>query len=679
MDDGPIRVLLIEDNPGDVRLITEILSEARDAPFELECVDQLSAGLECLSAGDIDIVLLDLSLPDSYGFDTFAKMHTHASDVPIILLTGIEDEALGIQAVREGAQDYLVKGYVDSPVLMRAIRYAIERKRVEEALRKARDELEMRVAERTTELSKVNEELQMEIVERKQVGESLLQSISLLQATLESTADGILVVDRAGKIVSFNRRFAEMWRIPDDVLASGDDDQALAFVLDQLRDPDDFIAKVRDLYGRPEAESFDVLYFKDGHIFERYSRPQRIGDEVAGRVWSFRDVTERKEAEERVRRQDRLAAVGQLASGIAHDFNNLLTGIIGYAQMLRRRAGMPESAKVDLQRIEGEGQRAAHLIRQILDFSRKSAIQPQYLDLVPFLKEATKFLQRTIPESIRIILDMRPVEYPINADPTQMQQVVTNLAVNARDAMPEGGELRFRLSRFVLKAGQDPPLPEMLPGEWIELSVSDTGAGIPPDVRPHIFEPFFTTKGVGKGTGLGLSQVYGIMMQHDGLIDVRSEVGEGTTFVLYLPVLDMRKEMPGEEAAEELVSGRGEMVLVVEDQPVVLDMLGKMLEDLGYRVLMTGSGMAALEVYERHRDEIAVVLTDMVMPGMSGVGLFRALRDQDPDVKVVVMTGYSLGQDEKELLSLGVARWVQKPITLGVLSRVMDEILHAQR
>ena len=340
---------------------------------------------------------------------------------------------------------------------------------------------------------------------------------------------------------------------------------------------------------------------------------------------------------------------------------------------------MPESAKVDLQRIEGEGQRAAHLIRQILDFSRKSAIQPQYLDLVPFLKEATKFLQRTIPESIRIILDMRPVEYPINADPTQMQQVVTNLAVNARDAMPEGGELRFRLSRFVLKAGQDPPLPEMLPGEWIELSVSDTGAGIPPDVRPHIFEPFFTTKGVGKGTGLGLSQVYGIMMQHDGLIDVRSEVGEGTTFVLYLPVLDMRKEMPGEEAAEELVSGRGEMALVVEDQPVVLDMLGKMLEDLGYRVLMTGSGMAALEVYERHRDEIAVVLTDMVMPGMSGVGLFRALRDQDPDVKVVVMTGYSLGQDEKELLSLGVARWVQKPITLGVLSRVMDEILHAQR
>jgi len=386
------------------------------------------------------------------------------------------------------------------------------------------------------------------------------------------------------------------------------------------------------------------------------------------------EMAERKRMEEHIVRQERLAAVGQLAAGIAHDFNNLLTGIIGYAQLLEMREDVPESAKKDLKRIEREGGRAAHLIRQILDFSRKSIIQRQPLELVAFLGETIKFLQRTIPENTHIVLATSYGEYSVNADPAQMQQILTNLAVNARDAMPEGGELRFQLSRFTLVPGEPPPCPGMSPGEWIELSVSDTGTGIATEHVPRIFEPFFTTKEVREGTGLGLAQVYGIVMQHDGFIDVESELGKGTTFLIYLSALGGGEEVSEEKAPEEIRRGRGETILVVEDDPMVLEMVGKMLEELGCCVLTAGNGEEALSVYDQHGEDILLVLTDMVMPGVDGMELFYALREQNSQVKVVVMTGYPLKDAEGELLSQGIVAWVQKPIDFGKLTQVMAKV-----
>ena len=390
---------------------------------------------------------------------------------------------------------------------------------------------------------------------------------------------------------------------------------------------------------------------------------------------TIRRAIEKREAEERILGQERLAAVGQLAAGIAHDFNNLLTGVIGYAELLGMRADIPETAKTDLKRIVRQGQRAAHLIRQILDFSRQSMIQRRSLNLVSFLKESIKFLERTIPESVNIALEMGSDEYSVHADPAQMQQVLTNQAVNARDAMPEGGELRFRLSRRTLTPDERPPLPEMSSGEWIELSVSDTGTGIPPDVRPHVFEPFITTKDVGKGTGLGLSQVYGIVTQHEGFIDVKSEVAEGTTFTLYLPALSLQEDVLEERAPGEVPLGQGETILVVEDEPGVLEMIGMMLERLGYHVLTAGSGVEALDVYDRHRDEIVLVLTDMVMPEMGGVELLYLLKERNPDTKTVVMTGYPLEDEDRKLLSPGISGWLEKPVDLGRLMQVVSEAL----
>jgi len=282
------------------------------------------------------------------------------------------------------------------------------------------------------------------------------------------------------------------------------------------------------------------------------------------------DTTERKRIEERMRGQDRLAAMGQLAAGIAHDFNNILTSMIGFAELVHRRSDVPDSAKADLERVMEGGRRAAHLIRQILDFSRKSLIRRQPLNLASYLRETVRFLQRTIPESIDIVLEISPGQYRVHADPSQLQQALTNLAVNARDAMPEGGELRFGLSCFRLEPDGARPFRGMEPGEWIALSVSDTGHGIPPEVLAHLYEPFFTTKGIGEGTGLGLAQVYGIVKQHGGFIDVETEVGRGTTFLIYLPSLAVWREGPREEAREEMPRGHGEAVLVVEDEPQVL-------------------------------------------------------------------------------------------------------------
>jgi len=434
---------------------------------------------------------------------------------------------------------------------------------------------------------------------------------------------------------------------------------------------------LEDLLRPPSEGSHHVVTTDDPshRVFEVEARQMEEESERGAWVLVLHDVTQERKMQERVQNQERLAAVGQLAAGIAHDFNNLLTGIIGYAQLLTMRSDISELAKKDLGRIEEQGQQAAHLIRQILDFSRKSIIQRHPLDLNTFIEEAIRFLQRTIPENIRISLDADPGTYTIHADPAQIQDMLTNLSVNAKDAMPGGGELTLHLSSFSLESHQSPPYPDMSPGEWILLTVSDSGSGIAPEHLPRIFEPFFTTKEPGQGTGLGLAQVYGIVMQHEGFIKVDSPPRQGALFSIYFPSIPPDERILQESEPESFSRGRGETILVVEDEPVVLEMVSKMLEEMGYGTLAAGRGRTALEIYAQHRDEIVLVLTDIVMPEMDGVEVFRALKETYPDVVVVAMTGYPLEDDGEEFLSQGFAGWVRKPMDLDKLSRIMDEAL----
>ncbi len=387
-------------------------------------------------------------------------------------------------------------------------------------------------------------------------------------------------------------------------------------------------------------------------------------------------LSELKQTQKKIVQQERMAAVGQLAAGIAHDFNNILTIISGSAEMMQMSTDNPTLMQSSLQRITVSSQRAAHLVHQLLDFSRKTIRQPKQFDLASFTKESVKFFKRTIPENIQINLNLEPGKYLIEADPTQIQQVITNLALNARDAMPFGGELWIGLSlvehaeniRCMLCS-------EPIEGEWVQLTVTDTGSGISTDVLPRIFEPFFTTKDVSKGTGLGLSQVSGIVEQHQGHIWVDSHVNKRTTFTIYLPVILVQDEEKPEAEVTQIRQGQGETILLTDDEPIVLETTAAMLEHLGYQTISAPNGEKAFSIYKEHKTKIALVLSDIVMPDMDGVTLFHHLRVENPNVKMVMMSGYPLEEKSAKLLEMGIVSWFEKPISLEQLSHIVAKAL----
>jgi PAS domain S-box-containing protein len=440
------------------------------------------------------------------------------------------------------------------------------------------------------------------------------------------------------------------------------------------------------LGNRPLAELLDVpsegLWHEiaeDNRTFEAIARPLDIKAEFKSWVLVIRDVTQEREAQARIQQQERLAAVGQLAGGIAHDFNNLLTTIMLYAQMPLKKQNLPPNLTRAFETILSESRQATELVRQILDFSRRSAIETRPMNLAPFIKEAVQVLQRTIPENISLLLEIEAREdaalLTVNADPTRIQQVLMNLVVNARDAMPEGGVLRIGVSSVEVSKGQRPPMAGMGSGNWFCLSVSDTGTGIPPEALPHIYEPFFTTKPQGEGTGLGLAQVYGIVKQHDGYITMETELGQGTTFYVYLPTCQVeQEEVSHGEASAVVPEGRGETILLAEDNPGMRQVGQEILEGLGYHVLTAVNGREALEIYQT-AEKVDLVLTDVVMPQMGGVALVQELRKINSRVKAVAATGYVLAKDLEELKKEGITDIIHKPFDMDVLAQVIRQVL----
>ena len=523
-----------------------------------------------------------------------------------------------------------------------------------------------------------------DITERHRAEADLRGTLSLLTATLESTADGILVVDLAGKIVSLNRRFAAMWRIPQEILEARDDDQAIGFVLSQLKDPDHFVAKVRELYAVPDAESFDVLEFKDGRVFERYSMPQRIGGESVGRVWSFRDVTARRQAEaalrdseEQLRQSQKMDAIGRLAGGIAHDFNNLLTVIMGYSEQMLDRMCEGDPQRRPAEEIQNAAERAASLTRQLLAFSRRQMLEAKPLDLNRTTSGTAELLRRLLGEDIELLLKLDPGLGHVLADEHQMQQVIMNLAINARDAMPGGGRLTLATSNADLDdsdESQHLPLP---PGRYVTLLVGDTGVGMDAETRSRVFEPFFTTKELGKGTGLGLATVYGIVKQSGGWIWVDSEPGHGAVFRVYLPRVDAAGAViPPEEHPEPAELPRGEeTVLLVEDEAMVRELMRATLANQGYRVLVAASGEEALAAVAAHRGSLDLLVTDVVMPRMRGTDLATRLAPAHPHLRVLFMSGYADDASLRHGVRDGQAAFLQKPFTRPALALKVREVL----
>ncbi|MBI4870904.1 MAG: response regulator [Candidatus Riflebacteria bacterium] len=389
-----------------------------------------------------------------------------------------------------------------------------------------------------------------------------------------------------------------------------------------------------------------------------------------GQIVQLRDATRERATQCQQERQAHLAAIGQLAAGIAHDFNNLLTSILGSAELLQTEPD-PAHCQADLERILHSGRRAAQLVRQILDFSRKSMPARQPIDLVPLVKEMLDLLTRTLPETIRVEQALELEQCTVVADAGQLGQVLTNLAVNARDAMPDGGTLSVTVDARTIEPSAGPSPSRVAAGNWVVLSVTDTGTGIPRKVLEHIFEPFFTTKSAGRGTGLGLAQVYGIVQQHGGSIQVNTRVGLGTTFSVWLP--RATSACSGDRpVGSDRPRGSGERVLLVEDDPQVRGMLCKLLTRLGYRVDSAPSGLEALARFESDTSTPDLVLSDVVMPGLTGVELLRRLRASGQTVPVVLMSGYPMGEVIPESAA---AAWLEKPASPETLATVLRQAL----
>lgn len=427
-------------------------------------------------------------------------------------------------------------------------------------------------------------------------------------------------------------------------------------------------------YRITDQESREVDAHGQNKIF-RNTMTGIVEDGKWVRTWGItRDVTERLHLEEQLRNAQQLEAIGRLAGGVAHDFNNILSIIMGHGELLLRTAGVDDRLRNGLEQIRRAADRAASLTQQLLAFSRKQVLQPKVLDLNEAVADLQKMLARVIGEDIELVASLHPSLMPVKADPGQIEQVLMNLAINARDAMPQGGRLTMETSNVEITAEQARDL-DLAPGQFVSLKVTDTGHGMDTATLSHIFEPFFTTKPMGKGTGLGLATVYGILKQSGGSIQVESEAGRGTTFRIYLPVEKGPVRLRRQPVSGAHVTGGSETILIAEDEPDLRELTRIFLQDYGYNVIHAGSAEQAIETAQGFTGPIHLLLTDVIMPGMSGRQLAEQILSKRPQTKIVYMTGYTDDMVvQHKVLEPGV-QMLQKPFTRSDLAQKVRSAL----
>lgn len=510
------------------------------------------------------------------------------------------------------------------------------------------------------------------------VGEALGEAdgqIALLKATLEATVDGTLAVDEQGRVDCYNRRFAEMWNLPTLDPEKGIDKESLfQAVMEQLEEPAQFSCKMAEVAARPEAESHDRLRLLDGRMIDRYSRPRHVGERFAGWVWSFRDVSESHRLEERMRQAEKMEAVGRLVGGIAHDFNNLLTVVKGYCELCQEHPdGRP--LKRQLGQIHRAAQQASDLTGQLLAYSRQQVLNPRILDLHQTMIELEPMLDRLIDAHIELVFELGADHSKILADEGRVQQVVMNLVINARDALPEGGRITLRTENgFVDQRFIDPHKTEIPTEQMVLLRVLDNGEGIAPEHQKRIFEPFFTTKASGAGTGLGLATVYGIVKQSLGYIWVDSAPGQGTEFTVALPEAASETEpRPVEKTEGSAPEVRRAKVLVVEDDALVRDILGEVLAS-DHEVEVAAEPREALELLD-HGATFDLLVTDIVLPGLSGFDLAQEITARHPNTLVLFISGYNPDAYSHQGILRDGANFLSKPFNPRQFLEKIREVL----
>lgn len=643
-DNQPICVLYVDDYPLDRELVRNALEERHGGFRVIEASTQEEFEAR-LAEGGFDIVLTDFNILGYEGLQVLEAVRLKDPKLPVVIVTGTGSEEIAVESLRRGATDYVIKSPAHIRRLPDTIHAAMERKRME------------------------GERLNME--------EALRETNAALQGLIQASPLAIISVDMDANITSWNRAAEAIfgWR-ENDVIG-----RRLPFLVEETEDSSRALRNVL-LKGNPMPAAETVWRHKDGTpvrvslsaalMRDRQGRP-------SGAMTLVADVTERRNLEDQLRQSQKLEAVGRLAGGLAHDFNNILTAIAGFAELTLLKLPAADPLARNVEEILTAANQASALTRQLMAFSRKQVLEPRVLDLNAVITGLEPMLRRLIGEDVDLITRLEPDLGAIRADPNHVEQIILNLAINAREAMPEGGRLMIDTTDVDLDEAYTRVHVGARPGPHVMLAVSDTGFGMDAETQAHIFEPFFTTKERGRGSGLGLSTVYGIVKQTGGSIRVYSEPSRGTTFRLYFPRIRGKIEaIPRIEVDETPPTGT-ETVLLVEDDAMVRRVTREMLEGAGYTVIEAREGQEALEMVRTHTGVIDLMITDVVMPRMSGRETADRLTALRPTMKILYVSGYTDDAIVHHgLLEPGLA-FLQKPFSRIVLTRKVREVLDQPR
>ena len=633
-----LHLLLIEDVPADAELIEYELRKAGLA-FSSTCVASKKAFLHELRQERIDAIISDFSMPQFDALDALHLLSARKVDIPFILVTGSQSEEVAVQCIKEGADDYILKSSLKR--LPTALLGAIQKKKAER--------------------------------EREQAEKALRLSEEYLRSIINASSDITTILSADGTIRFESPALQRnLGYPPNELIEKCYFDYIHSSDLRTLRDAFD-----NQVNGRPNGNAVEYRFrHQDGswrHL-ETAIHNLLANPAVNGLVLNSRDITERKKLESHFLRAQRMESIGTLAGGIAHDLNNVLTPIIMSLKLLR---DLNRDVPGDLlDTLESSAHRGAAIVQQVLSFARGVEGERDVLDLKHPLNEVLKIARDVFPPAIHISSTIDKELWPVTADPTQLHQVLMNLVVNARDAMPNGGRLMVEVQNIVLDENYCQMQAECKPGRYVFISISDTGSGIPASVLNKIFEPFFTTKEVGKGTGLGLSTALGIIRSHGGFINAYSEPGKGSCFKVYLPAVAATQRELKQFQEPALPSGNGEEILVVDDEAAVRQIIKVTLENHGYKITTANDGAEAVGIFAASPVKPKAVIVDVMMPYMDGPSTIRAIRCIDPALPFIAISGLMEGNRVAQLTELGQVSFLAKPFTTEQILTSLHKLLH---
>jgi len=649
------KILIVDDEPDILELLSNLLT---DEGYQVTAKSRGQEAIELFRSEPFDLVITDIRMPGMDGVEVLKAIKQLDEDVEVIILTGFASIDSAVRTLRQnGAFDYLTKPLEDIDALIYTIDRALEKRK-----------LRLDINKKTEELAKANEELRIEIGERNRAEDAFRKSEEKYRILVENASDAIFIIQ--DETIKFpNPKANAMMGYSSEELAG------IPFI--DLIHPDD-----RDMV-------FDVLkrVFRGDEVPGAYSLRMinKAGEELWVQLnvvflsWEgqpaglsiLRDITQQKKLESQLLQARKMEAIGTLAGGIAHDFNNLLMGIQGNTSLILMDIDSSSPHYEQLEKIEQYVQDGADLSRQLLGFARKGKYKVKPINLNEAIEQNYTMFGRTKKE-VTIHRKFQQDIWAVKGDMGQIGQVLMNLYINAWDAMPRGGNLYLMTENVILDEDFGERY-QLVSGNYVKLSVTDTGVGMSEETKTRVFEPFFTTKGMGRGTGLGLASVYGIINNHNGIINVYSETDKGTTFNIYLPASEKHAEKKA-RLPKEMLKG-SETILLVDDEDMILDTEKQMLEILGYNVLTGGSGKEAIEIYKKNQRQIHMAILDMIMPDMGGGAVYDEMKKMNPDVKVLLSSGYSIEGEATEILARGCNGFIQKPFTINKLSHEIREIL----